>query len=129
MGCTPTASRWGFTPWSCSGATRNVPRGAAREKHREEASLMWNRVKLVLAGALIVLGIAAFIYQASTHVTEREVGIDPAPPSTERGRGFPLPLIIGAVSLVGGVTLLLMDPGDFKRAATPKRAHTQGGSR
>ena len=95
-------------------------RGAAREKHREEDNLIVNKVKSVLAAVLIVLGIAAFTYQAIKYVTrERDIGNDPAPLSAERGRGFPLPPILGAVSLVAGITLLLMETRDFKRAATP----------
>ena len=87
--------------------------------HREEDNLL-NSVKTVLAAVLIVLGIAAFTYQGIKYATqERSVESDPAPPSAERGHRFPLPPILGAVSLVAGIALLLMETRDFKRGATP----------
>jgi hypothetical protein len=87
---------------------------------------MWSTIKTVLAGALIVAGIATFTYQGFAYATRgRDIGRDPAPPSFERG-GIPLSPILGAISLIAGIALLLMDTQDFKRAATPKRAQNHG---
>ncbi len=57
---------------------------------------------------LIVLGVAAFAYQGITYTT-RETAIDlgPVQVTTERTRRLPLPPIVGAVALVGGIALLL----------------------
>lgn len=77
-------------------------------------------MKTVLAALLIVLGVAAFTYQGIEYATrDRGVDGDPAPPSAEQAHAFPLPPILGAVSLVAGIALLLMETRDFKRAATP----------
>ena len=70
---------------------------------------MWSKIKALLAAALIIAGIATFAYQGITFATRRRAGIPP-------------PVIVGAISLVAGIALLLMDTQDFKRAATPKRA-------
>jgi uncharacterized membrane protein HdeD (DUF308 family) len=70
---------------------------------------MWSKIKALLAAALVIAGIATFAYQGINFATQRRAGI-------------PLPVIVGAISLVAGIALLLMDTQDFKRAATPKRA-------
>ena len=75
----------------------------------EGGNFMWSNIKTLLAAALIIAGIATFAYQGITFAT--------------RGRtGIPLPVIAGAISLVAGIALFLMDTQDFKRAVTPKRA-------
>ena len=74
---------------------------------------MWGKIKTSLAAALIVAGITTFAYQGITFATPEKV---------ERTGGIPLPVIVGAISLVLGIALFLMDTQDFKRATTPKRA-------
>jgi len=76
---------------------------------------MWSKIKALLAAALIMAGIATFAYEGITSAARgRDLG--------RVARGIPLPVIAGAISLVAGIALLLMDTQDFKRAATPKRA-------
>ena len=76
---------------------------------------MWSKIKALLAAALIIAGIATFAYQGIAFVTRgRDLG--------RVAGGIPLPVFVGAISLVAGIALLLMDTQDFKRAATRKRA-------
>ena len=84
------------------------------------------RIKTLLAGALIVFGIAAFTYQGLTYAT-RGRDVDRVP--VGRTSGIPPLPILGAISLVAGIVLLLMDPKDFKSAASSKRAQPQKGLR
>jgi hypothetical protein len=58
---------------------------------------------------LIVLGIAAFAYQGITYTTrENVVDIGPVHVTAEKTRTFPLPPIMGALALVGGIVLLVV---------------------
>jgi membrane-bound ClpP family serine protease len=58
---------------------------------------------------LIVLGIAAFAYQGITYTTrENVVDIGPVHVTAEKTRTFPLPPIVGAIALVGGIVLLVV---------------------
>jgi hypothetical protein len=127
---TPAAAWWGITPWSWLEPVRKVVAGAARQSHREEDNWMWDRIKTVLAGALIVFGIAAFTYQGLTYATRgRDIDRIPAPPSIGRASGIPPLPILGAILLVAGIALLLMDTKDFTRAASSKRAQPEKGLR
>lgn len=56
---------------------------------------------------LIVLGVLALAYQGITY-TKREKVIDlgPIQASAERQKTVPLPPIVGALSLIGGVVLV-----------------------
>jgi uncharacterized membrane protein HdeD (DUF308 family) len=57
---------------------------------------------------LIVLGIAALAYQGITYTTrEKAVDLGPIQVTTEKTRNIPLPPIVGAVALVGGIVLLV----------------------
>jgi len=62
----------------------------------------------LLGVVLIVFGVVAFAYQGFTY-TSREKAIDlgPIQVTTERTRRFPLPPIVGAVAVVGGIVLLV----------------------
>ena len=62
----------------------------------------------MLGIVLVVLGVAAFAYQGVTY-TSRETAIDigPVQVTTERTRRLPLPPIVGAVAMVGGILLLV----------------------
>jgi hypothetical protein len=57
---------------------------------------------------LIVIGIAAFAYQGITYTTrEKVVDLGPIQMTAEKTRTLPLPPIVGAVALVGGIVLLV----------------------
>lgn len=64
-----------------------------------------------LAGiVLIAIGIVAFAYQGITYTTrEKVVEIGPVEVTAEKTKTFPLPPIVGAVALVGGIVLLLIE--------------------
>ena len=58
---------------------------------------------------LIVVGIVAFAYQGITYTTrEKVVDLGPMHMTAERTRTLPLPPIVGALALVGGIVLLVM---------------------
>lgn len=58
---------------------------------------------------LIVIGIAALAYQGITYTTrENVVNLGPIQMTTEETKTVPLPPIVGAVALVGGIVLLVM---------------------
>jgi uncharacterized membrane protein HdeD (DUF308 family) len=58
--------------------------------------------------ALILLGVVAFAYQGITYTTrEKVIDLGPIQVTTERTRHYPLPPIVGAVALVGGIVLLV----------------------
>lgn len=57
---------------------------------------------------LIVVGIVAFAYQGITYTTrEKVVDLGPIQMTAEKTRTIPLPPIVGAVALVGGIVLLV----------------------
>ena len=57
---------------------------------------------------LIVLGIAAFAYQGISYTTrENVVDLGPVHVTAEKTRTLPLPPIVGALALVGGIVLLV----------------------
>lgn len=63
---------------------------------------------MIIGIALIVLGVIALAYQGITYVTrEQVVDIGPIEARVERERTIPLPPIVGAAALVGGVVLVL----------------------
>jgi uncharacterized membrane protein len=58
---------------------------------------------------LIVIGIAAFAYQGITYTTqEKVVDLGPLQMTAEKKRTIPLPPIMGAIALAGGVVLLIV---------------------
>jgi hypothetical protein len=64
---------------------------------------------LSLAGVvLVVLGLAALVYQGFTY-TSRETVIDLGPihATADRQRTVPLPPVVGIVAVMGGVALLV----------------------
>ena len=65
--------------------------------------------KYALSGFfLIVLGIVAFTYQGITYTTrEKVVDIGPIHLTADNSRTIPLPPIVGAVALIGGIVLLI----------------------
>jgi hypothetical protein len=67
------------------------------------------RTTTLLAIILIAIGIVAFGYQGITYTTkETVVDIGPLKIDAEKTKTFPLPPIVGAISLVGGIALLVM---------------------
>jgi len=65
--------------------------------------------KIMIALILIALGIAAFAYQGITYTTrEKVVDLGPIQVTAEKTKTIPLPPIVGAIALVGGIVLLVM---------------------
>jgi uncharacterized membrane protein YidH (DUF202 family) len=57
---------------------------------------------------LIVLGVATFAYQSFTYTTtEKAIDLGPIQVTTEKQHSVPVPPIVGAVAIIGGVVLLL----------------------
>jgi hypothetical protein len=69
----------------------------------------------MLGIALIVLGLAALVYQGVTYTTrEKVLDIGPISATAERTKQFPLPPVVGITGVVAGVALLIV--GSRKRA-------------
>ncbi|MGD0020776.1 MAG: DUF3185 domain-containing protein [Smithellaceae bacterium] len=67
------------------------------------------RPKNIIAIILIVLGIAAFVYQGITYTTrEKVVDVGPIQMTTEKTKTIPLSPIFGGIALVGGIVLLVV---------------------
>jgi hypothetical protein len=65
------------------------------------------RTNTILGISLIVIAIVAFAYQGIDFTTrEKVVDLGPVHMSADRTRTLPLPPIVGAVALVGGIVLL-----------------------
>lgn len=63
----------------------------------------------LIGGILIALGIIALGYQGITYTTrEKAIDLGPLQVTRERTRRIPLPPVIGALALVGGVVVLVM---------------------
>ena len=64
---------------------------------------------MVIVGILlIVLGVFALAYEGITYTrTERVIDLGPLKVDAKRERTIPLPPVLGALSLVGGVALLI----------------------
>lgn len=63
-----------------------------------------------LIGVLLIgIGIAAFAYQGISYTTrEKVVDVGPIHMTADKTRTLPLPPIVGAVALAGGIALLVM---------------------
>lgn len=62
----------------------------------------------LIAVILIAIGIVAFGYQGITYTTkENIVDIGPLKVTAEKSKTLPLPPIVGAIALVGGIVLLV----------------------
>jgi hypothetical protein len=64
---------------------------------------------LVIVGILLIaLGVFALAYEGITYTkTERVVDLGPLKVDAKREKTIPLPPVLGALSLVGGVVLLI----------------------
>ena len=62
----------------------------------------------LIAILLIVSGVAVFTYQGITYKTrEKAVDIGSVHVTTEKTRNIPIPPIVGAIAIIGGVVLLV----------------------
>ena len=66
------------------------------------------RPKTIIAGILIVLGIVVLAYSGITYKT-RGKPVDIGPLHVETTKSHFIPPVAGAVSLVGGIVLLVLD--------------------
>lgn len=66
--------------------------------------------KTMLGIALIILGVIALAYQGITYTTHKKVlDLGPIQATKEERQTIPIPPIVGALALVGGIALLVMD--------------------
>jgi len=66
------------------------------------------KANTLLGIILIVVGVIAFAYQGIDFTTrEKVVDLGPVHMSADRTRTIPLPPIVGAVALIGGIVLLV----------------------
>ena len=67
------------------------------------------RAATVLGIALIVLGVLALAYQGITYTTrENVIDLGPLKASVDKEKTIPLPPILGALALAGGVVLVIV---------------------
>jgi len=63
----------------------------------------------VFGVALIVLGVLALAYQGITYTTrEKVINLGPLTATVDKKKTFPLPPVVGALVLVGGVVLVIV---------------------
>lgn len=66
--------------------------------------------KTVIALILVVLGIIALAYQGFTYTTQKKViDVGPIQATRQEHHSVPLPPIVGAIALVGGIIMLISD--------------------
>jgi hypothetical protein len=59
---------------------------------------------------LVVLGVLALVYQGFTYTTQRKVlDVGPIQATKQEHHTVPLPPILGALALIGGVVILVSD--------------------
>lgn len=64
---------------------------------------------ILIAILLIALGVIALAYEGFNYTTkEKVVDIGPLKVTAEKTRTIPLPPIVGAIALVGGIVLLVV---------------------
>jgi len=67
------------------------------------------RPKIIIAIILIAVGIAALAYQGITYTTrEKVVDLGPIQMTAQKSKTIPLPPILGAIALAGGIVLLVV---------------------
>jgi hypothetical protein len=73
---------------------------------------------MVVAIVLIALGIVALAYQGITYTSMgKAFDLGPIHVATEETHHIPLPPILGAIALIGGIVLLVVDRKGLGRAA------------
>ena len=66
--------------------------------------------KTILGIALVILGLVALAYQGLTYTTQKKViDIGPIQATKEEHHTIPLPPILGAIALVGGIVVIVSD--------------------
>jgi uncharacterized membrane protein HdeD (DUF308 family) len=66
------------------------------------------KTNTLLGIILIVVGVVAFAYQGIDYTTrEKVIDLGPLHMTAERTKTLPLPPIVGALALVGGIVLLV----------------------
>jgi hypothetical protein len=66
--------------------------------------------KTILGIAIVILGIVALAYQGLTYTTQKKVvDIGPIQATKEEHHTIPLPPILGALALIGGVVVIASD--------------------
>ena len=65
--------------------------------------------KNIIAIIMIAVGVLVFTYQGITYTTrEKVVDLGPIQMTAEKTKTLPLPPILGAIALVGGIVLLVV---------------------
>jgi uncharacterized membrane protein HdeD (DUF308 family) len=63
----------------------------------------------IVGVVLIILGVLALAYQGITYTTrEKVIDLGPLQASVDKEKSIPLPPIVGALALVGGVVLIIV---------------------
>ena len=63
----------------------------------------------IIAIILIAVGVVAFTYQGITYTTrEKVVDLGPIQMTADKTKTLPLPPILGAIALLGGIVLLVV---------------------
>ena len=76
------------------------------------------RPKTMVAILLLAVGVVALAYQGISYTTrEKTLDLGPLQVTTEKTNRIPLPPIVGAVAVVGGLVLLVVDSKRSSRAA------------
>lgn len=66
--------------------------------------------RTILGITLVVLGVIALAYQGLTYTTQKKVvDIGPIQATKEEHHTIPLPPILGALALVGGIVIVITD--------------------
>jgi hypothetical protein len=70
--------------------------------------------RMALALVLIAVGILTFVYQGFTYTTKKKVvDIGPIQATKEEHHTVPLPPVLGAIALVGGIVVLVTGRRDM----------------
>jgi len=65
--------------------------------------------KTIIAIILIAIGVVVFTYQGITYTTrEKVVDLGPIQMTAEKTKTIPLPPILGAIALAGGIVVLVV---------------------
>ena len=66
--------------------------------------------RTILGAALVVIGLFALAYQGFSYTTQKKViDIGPIQATKEQHHTIPLPPILGALALVGGILVVVSD--------------------
>jgi hypothetical protein len=67
------------------------------------------KLKIIIAVILITLGIAGIAYQGISYTTrEKVIDVGPIHVTAEKTKSLPLPPILGAMAIAGGIVLLVV---------------------